>query len=394
MQIRYGTVADDFEREVFALPVGAISEPIDSPYGYFVIRVDDITMERAQPLDQLRPSIIESVQKQKESLARADFLEQVFEEYDLYINNEALQAVYDGIPPDLPLTPPYPAQEELESLGVDSKWLDEVLFRIGDVEWTVGRYAEYFNGSSIFGRPRREGQPAGLRRKIRETVIREIMDTVAADRGYRELPEVEAEYRSRREQLMVTRLNEELVRNQVEVTPEELEAWWEDNKEAFRRPEVRGVDALICETEADCLSAQIDLAGGATWEEIVETYCVESDVRENKGHVGNMGSDAPSPIRDIVFAVQEEGQMSEPTELDDGRWALVRVNQITEEHIPELSEVRASVGARIRGEREDAIFDALIEDWMGEYEIKRYPDRLMDAVYAPNPKENVIQVGG
>ena len=48
----------------------------------------------------------------------------------------------------------------------------------------------------------------------------------------------------------------------------------------------------------------------------------------------------------------------------------------------------------MRGQREDALFDSLIEEWMSEYTIVRYPERLKDAVYAPEPVDNTISVGG
>ena len=394
MPIVYGTVADDFEREVFALPIGAISEPIESPYGYFIIRIDDVTYERVQPLDSIREQVVASVSQQKEKLALFEFITQVFEEYELYINDEALQVVYDGIPEDLPLTPPYPDQEELESLKVDSSNLDMILMSFADHVWTVSRYSDVFEGSSIFGRARREGQIGGLRRKLKEIAIRELMDQVAIDRGYGEHVEVKDEYDSRREQLLVSRLNDELVRNQVKVSPVELDAYWEENKEDFRRPELRDVLALITETEAEGLSAQIDLAGGATWAEVVETYCVPSDVREAKGKVGKMGPKAESRIKEIVWTLNEDGETSEPTELEDGRWALVRVLTIEPTELPLLKDVRVTVGARIRGEKEDALFDSLIESWKSEYTITRYPERLMDAVYAPvEPEDRSIVVG-
>ena len=395
MPIVYGTVADDFEREVFALPVGAISQPIDSPYGYFVVRIDDVTYERVQSLDAIRDKVVASVRGQKEKLALADFIIQVFDEYELYINDEALQVIYDGIPEDLPLTPPYPDQEELKPLTIDSSKLDMILMSFAGQEWTVRRYSDFYDGSSVFGRVRREGQIGGFRRKLKEIAIRELMDQVAIDRGYGEYDEVKDEYSKRREQMLVTRLNEELIRDQVKVSPEELDAFWEENKEDFRRPELRDVLALITETEAECLSAQIDLAGGATWEEVVETYCVPSDVRESKGKVGKMGSTAESRIKDIVWSLSEDGETSEPTELEDGRWALVRVLTIEPSVLPPLKDVRITVGARIRGMKEDALFDSLIESWKSEYTIVRYPERLMDAVYAPvEPEDRSVTVGG
>jgi|GEM_PF-2805175 len=396
MPIIYGTVSDDFERAVFSLPVGEISEPIDSPYGFFLIRVDDVEFERVQPLDSIRDKVVASVRKQKEGLALADFIAQVFEEYELVIDDEALKIAFEGIPEDRPLTPPYPDPGDLGGLDIPSEHLDKVLMSYATDEdgvWTLARYKELFDGSSIFGRPRREARAGAMRRKLQEIAIRNLMEQVAIDRGYGEDVSVKAEYRTRREQVMVNRMNEELVRNQVKVSPEEVNTYWEEHKEDFRRPELRDVLALICESEADCLSAQIDLAGGATWEEVVESYCVPSDVREAKGKVGKMAPTANSRILHIVYALEEDGQTSEPAELPDGRWALVRVVTIEPSELPVLKDIRVTVGARIRGQREDALFDELIATWAEEYKIVRHTERLMDAVYAPNYKENSVTVG-
>lgn len=392
MPIVYGTVADDFERVVFSLPVGGISQPIESPYGYFVIRVDDITFERVQPLDSIRDKVVESVRGQKEQLAVTDFVNEVFEEYELVIDDEALKIAFEALPEDVPLTPPYPDKESLEPLDIDSSHYDKVLMSFADQVWTLARYKEFFDASSLFGRPRREARPGGMRRGLKEIAIRELMDRVAIDRGYGKDASVEAEYRTRREQLMVNRLNEEFVRDQVKVTGEEIEAYWEERKEDFRKPELRDVLALITETEAECLSAQIDLAGGASWEAVVESYCVPSDVREAKGKVGKMTPTANSRIRHIVYSMDEEGQTSEPTELEDGRWALVRVLTIEPSELPALEDVRVTVGARIRGQKEDELFESLLDRWSAEFEIKRYPERLMDAVYAPEPDDRSITV--
>ena len=82
------------------------------------------------------------------------------------------------------------------------------------------------------------------------------------------------------------------------------------------------------------------------------------------------------------------------TELFDGKWAMVRVDLITPTHIPELKTIRTQVGARMRGEREDELFDTLIAEWMSEFMIVRHPERLKDAVFAPQPTGNTISVGG
>src|SRR5437763_1646677 len=50
----HGQMVPEFDRAVFALKVGEISEPVRTPFGYHLIRVDT---KEARPLEELRPEL-------------------------------------------------------------------------------------------------------------------------------------------------------------------------------------------------------------------------------------------------------------------------------------------------------------------------------------------------
>ena len=396
LTMTYGTIADDLEYQVFQLPSGKVSDPIDSIYGWFLIRVDDVTMERVQPFEEIRDKVRESVIRQDSALLTVDFIEQVFEKYDFEIDKEALRLVWENLPEDAPLSPPTP-KENLEPLVIDPVHYDKVLVRYADTEIDLRTYVDVYNQSTVFARPRHERGLGHFRRMLKEEAIRELMPLEAEARGYLEMPEIQDEYKQRREQAMVTKLHEELVKDEVYVSPEELQAFWEENREQWVRPERRRIKALVAETETDALSARIELQGGTPFAEVVQKYCIESDLKQNAGEFGTIVTGSTSPFRDIAWSLSEAGDVSDPVRIDDGQWAVVRLEEAMERVEPELADVRPDVGRRVQAMREEELFLEKVAEWREDYAIETWPEHLMKATYAPVERETPsipISMGG
>lgn len=392
--MRYGTVADDVEEAVFDLPIGTVSQPLDSIYGWFLIRVDDITLERVQPLDTLRDKVRESVIKQNSALLVKKFIEEVFEQYDFFLDEEVVQLVFDALPEDVPLSPP-PSPEDLEPLRVRPADLDRVLMSYQGETWTVRRFADLYDQSSAFGRPRRERRLGNLRRFLKEQAVRDLMPIAARDRGFMEDPVVQDELKMRREQAIVTRLHAELIAQEVKVTPEEVEAFWAEHEHEYFRPESREVLAVIAASESDAMSAALDAQGGVPWPEIVEKYCIPSDVKNQGGSVLGLALDSPSPLAEHAFRLEKEGDLCMPVEIGPDQWLVMRLVKITPEQEPTLGEMRAAVGRRVQSIKEEELFQQKVAEWRAGYPVKIHGQHLMKAEYAPeSPVQSIpIRVG-
>ena len=249
-------------------------------------------------------------------------------------------------------------------------------------------YVDIFNESSVFGRPRKERGVGTFRRMLKEDAIRYLMPVEAEDRGYLEDPAIQDEYKNRREQAMVTRLHRELVSDEVKVSAEEIEAYWAEHSDDWIKPERREIVALVAATETDAISARIDVQGGMSWEEAVEKYCIESDIKQNGGEFGVVTPNAQTPFRDIAFGLQSEGDMSSPTEIGDGQWALARLETLLPREEPLLDEVRSEVGRRVRGIKEEELFQEKVAEWRTDYGVETSPEHLMKATYAPVEEED------
>ena len=68
-----GRMVPEFEGAAFALDVGAISDPVKSPFGYHIIKVTEKQEESVQPLAEVRDSIVTTL-KREQATSRSSVL--------------------------------------------------------------------------------------------------------------------------------------------------------------------------------------------------------------------------------------------------------------------------------------------------------------------------------
>jgi hypothetical protein len=378
MTMKYGTVADDLEKAVFALDVDQVSDPIPSYYGFFLVRLDGQVMERVEPLDKLRDTIVASVRKSKAELLTLDFIHKVFDEYRFTIDEAVLDTLFAMLPQDVELIPPK-KPEEMEPLHIPPDLLDKVLMSYADQTWTLERYQQLYSTMSSLGRPRREHRLGGLRRSLQEIAIRELMPMAAKGRGYLERAEVQDELKLRREQNMVTLLHDELIMKEVKVQPSDVDTFWAKHSAEFRRPETRELYLLAADTEDQARAAVVKARQGQEWSKLVEEY-VPAPLRQQSAQAITYRKTDRGILPEMAFSVPNEGGVSEPRETLDHRWAVVKVLHITSEHDPTLEEARESVGKVVEARMADALFQQKVSEWKAGMKIKLYPRNVDKAV--------------
>ena len=60
-----GAMAPEFEKKVFSMQQGEISEPVKTPFGYHVIKLEEIRPEAVKSFDQVREKILQAVRKEQ-----------------------------------------------------------------------------------------------------------------------------------------------------------------------------------------------------------------------------------------------------------------------------------------------------------------------------------------
>jgi peptidyl-prolyl cis-trans isomerase SurA len=74
LTVRRGELAPEIEAVAFGLPVGGVSEPIRTPSGYHVIKIQKVRTEPIAPLSEVREMIRERLFQEKYEAKRKDYI--------------------------------------------------------------------------------------------------------------------------------------------------------------------------------------------------------------------------------------------------------------------------------------------------------------------------------
>lgn len=386
LRMQFGRVEDVFEEALFNLEMGEISQPLETVYGYWLLRLDAVSDYKRPPMDDaLRQKIRETIIARAVNLSRSTFLAESRTRHGFTMDETALWTIYQGMPEseDLldPVTKKPVPNSELQPLDVPTTEYDRVFFTIqfdldGEIEtWTVGDYKNAFDQMSVFQRPKRGELLGGVRKKILADMIdRSLLTAEARERGYYEREEVVGEARNRSEQAMITKLHEEVVTFKEQITPEEMDEFWAAHKQEYVKNEIRRGKIVFTLDKAAAEAALADARSGRDWVQILSAHGANPDNKAANGEI-EVNSNASGSLHDTIYAMNEIGGISEPFPVQGG-WAVVRLDEIEPSRNMELTEAIDAISTRIKTIRKNDALNDLLAQWTLEYGVKINEDAL------------------
>jgi len=375
--IPWGKYIDSFERGVFEVEVGGVTDPIETEHGYWVIRVNEVTNIPETKIEERRGVILSSVRQRKNNLLMKDYVERVRAEHKLVIEEDALWVVYQGLPGgeyiiDPETNKPVP-QEELNELIIDPKDLDLLLFSYetlaGPTVYTIGDYKAHFDQMNAFQRPKASESLCGLRSKLLGEVDVPIMRDEGRRRNYIEDPRVIKALNKQIEQMMVSSLHQDVAKYDEHVGPEALAEYWEAHKENYFEEESRSGYAVFCNDREKADKAYQAAVAGTSWKQMMKRFDTNPENQKNDGAAGPFPASFVNPYKVGLYSIAEEDGVCEPF-LNEGKWVVMKLAEIVHAHQPELATVREQVGRAVKLARQDIQLKGILDEWRLEYPVE------------------------
>ena len=192
-------------------------------------------------------------------------------------------------------------------------------------------------------------------------------------------------------QIVLMDLQEEMLKDSKPITDEEIKTYYDEHQDEFKVGAgadmkhilVRVTDendkAEMAEVEAAVKEIQAELAAGKTFEELFEKYSAEDAdtdlyIAEDLGFV-----EYESPYLDPAFLEGAkdltEGEVSNPVKSSFG-YHFIKVDNITEEKVLPLEEVKSTIASKLQEEEDFAIYQKVLNNWVSEAKVKTYEDRI------------------
>ncbi len=171
-----------------------------------------------------------------------------------------------------------------------------------------------------------------------------------------------------RVKLQYIQLSPELLMEDIDVTDEDAQANFDSNRGLYMAPEQRAASHILLETDGDTEAKIAELnalkeriEAGEDFGELAKEFSADIGSSENGGSLGQFGRGTMvGAFEDTLFAMTEEGALSDPVETDFGVH-LIRLDEIVPEAGKPFEEVKDEIVQSVKRTQANLEYGELLE---------------------------------
>lgn len=374
----YGALLNELGEPLFKLPVGGFTEPIFTPQGWIiaqVIKIDHPSKPQGNFEDE-KEKLRMQMQNERESAAVNDYTEKLRDKYGVTWNYDSLEIIFKALPPDRPVDQAVSRDQEVYPLlYFEAGDLDKPVVSYPARTITIKDFSDLYDRASFYNRPRREMRLGGIRGFLTLNIMNDISTDAVAKSGIENDPEVKKLLDTKRDELMVNLMYEDLVNKKTVVTYDRMQTYYNDNKESMRTPERRNFGIVITGDQETALKAQEDMLAGKPMATVAAAYATDGEVLEKKGQTGLVMRGEVPDVDDTGFNMKGVGEVSTPFQVSSG-WMVLKLMELQPERVFTFDEAKDRIEAALREQDNDKRLNDLLAKWKDEFKVVIHDDNL------------------
>ncbi len=146
----------------------------------------------------------------------------------------------------------------------------------------------------------------------------------------------------------------------LKVSPEAVAAYYEKNKESFRRGREKTVHEILLRDEAAARKIVERLKAGENFADLVREASI-GPTRDKEGLIGRIQEGEIIPELDGAVGKLAPGETSQPVKSPYG-WHVLRCTAVEEGRLPPLEEVRKRIDATLAAEQKASALESKIKE--------------------------------
>jgi parvulin-like peptidyl-prolyl isomerase len=367
LTVAYGSYGPNLQKAMFSLGVGEFTEPQETPYGYFIIKVLRRTDARQKdPYDMIHETLEQEVRVLNEMVLTNDVTGEVREAAGVVWFWDNIRIAFEVIPPDRSLTnPPDRRDEVYPLLYLEHDDLDKPLLSYNDKIVTIKDFSDFYDRASFFTRPRREFRLGGIKLFLTERMMAELVVEEMARSNIEEHPEIKAAINAKQEELMINRLYEDMVNAQTVVTQAMVADYYNANVSMFRTPEKRRFGVILTGDIERARAAHQEIQDGKRFRSVAMEYSIDEATLETLAETGLLSEGEQPEMDKYGFALERVGAVTTPFESSRG-WMILKLTEKTDAGQFTQTEANDSIRRALKQMENDARLNELLAKWKEE----------------------------
>ncbi len=382
--LNWGDLDENLENAAYAAQIGKFTKPVQSQYGWHILRVDDWKKQAIETEDeyQLAKSKLENrIYERREAMVGKEVLNDYMQQQNVQFNRSVAGPVFEAIrvrrprPDESPRERTQHPEQQYGTLKEElTPYLDQTLVTFAGEGWTV---REFLQRLPEMDRRRFYGNLyIGTAYLIRD----ELLGREGYAKGYDKLQDVKAEVRDRQDELLA-RLYLQTLWDTLRFNDRMIDAYYQKNwRRHYTNPDSLHLQEILVKDKRLADTLMFRLREGADFDALARKYTRRSGQRGKAGDLGWQagGKTGFDPLYQPALKVKT-GVPVGPIGTTAG-WSIVKV--IERRRYPKpLDEIRDKVKTDMNNYRQAVVRTEALKKIRLEYKIDRH-EELLDKIDA------------
>jgi foldase protein PrsA len=194
------------------------------------------------------------------------------------------------------------------------------------------------------------------------------------------------------------KLTAKIQKDQAKITDEDIEKYYDKNKQRFAQPEQRDLSVVLTKTEAKADQAKKQLDGGASFATVSKEFSIDQASKANGGKLPDVAQGQQEKAFDEAVFKAKPKEIVGPVKTQFG-WYVFEVTDTTEATQQSLKDAKETIRGLLKSEREQKALQDFIEDFREDFkgetkcregfvvaECSNAPEEKTDTNAAPAPQ--------
>jgi peptidyl-prolyl cis-trans isomerase C len=365
----WGKMVTPFQDTAFAMKVGSISKPVETRFGWHIIKMEDRRETQRQEYEKEKPRIEKLLGGEKTKKLSADYLTKIKEKADTQLNPEVMQVVLNNFLAN---------KQEPEDFTDEEKAMTLVTFRGG--KWTVDTFLNWIKTIPTMYRPRIKDVD-DLDAMIRNVLMGELLENDARKKGLHNNKEVVNKIRQEKDKALMQMFSQKGMPTDTTVTEEDIQTYYQDHIATYTDPEKVRVREIQVDTEKEAQDILKQLRAGSDFAKLAQKKSARSWAAKKGGDLGYLDNRQYPRISEAAFKLNV-GQLGGPIK-DGNKYSVIKVLDKKPSSPRSLEEIKGNLKASIMRERQEESSKTWLEEMRQRKNVKIFTEVLESTVAAP-----------
>jgi peptidyl-prolyl cis-trans isomerase C len=216
---------------------------------------------------------------------------------------------------------------------------------------------------------------SGKERFLEELIKKEILYQEAVKKGIDKDPEYKAKIEDFKKITLVGLLLQKVIEEKSKITPEDVKAYYEKNKEDVSPATQIRVSQIVVKTSDDANGIYEKLKKGEDFAKIAKQSSIDAASAKSGGDLGYLSKGQLKPEIESVAAKLKTGEFSPPVKIPAG-YLIVKVTDKKLGKPLEFDKVKNLIAQRLAAEKQKDAFDSYLEELKKSYKVEMNKEAL------------------